>query len=151
MCDEYRSQFISSLILTSDDLYVDEFENFTATVEGSDLPLFKDMKSPWKLKFSIDENNKLAWSAVEYDDEDDGGTEVLSGTVEVTERDHVRDTLAFDDVDPDAREFIETMFRGNPEIIQVFPDQNIFYVDGKFYDFDRMVSDSKYIHFDFKC
>ena len=142
MSDEYRSQFISSLVLTSDDLYVEEFENFTATVAGSELPLFRDMMCPWKLKFTIDENNKLAWSAIEYDEE------ILSGCVKITLRDYPRDTLAFDDVDPDAHEFIAAMFPGNPEIIQVFPDQNIFCVDDKYYNFDTMKSDSKYIHFD---
>jgi hypothetical protein len=143
MCDEYRSQFISSLVLSSDDLYVEEFENFTATVGGSDHPLFRDMNTPWKLKFSIDENNKLAWSATER------GTEVQSGTVHITLRDYPRDTLGFNDTDPDAHEFIETMFPKNPEIIQVFPHHNIFCIDDMYYDFDTMMCGSKYIHFDF--
>jgi hypothetical protein len=153
MSDEYRNWFISSLILTRDDLYVEEFENFTATVEGSNLLLFKDMNCPWKLKFSIDENNKLAWSAVEYSEDDEHDLEVMAGVVEVKTQDTPRDTLHFDDVDPDAHEFIATMFPGNPRVEQLYAEENIFCVNGnQYYNFKTMTTtDKKYIGFEFKC
>jgi hypothetical protein len=163
MSDEYRSQFISSLILSTDDLYVEEFENFTAIIEGSSLPLFKDMVTPWKLKFSIDENNKLAWSAIEYNEDDED--EVMSGKIEIKLQDTPRDTLNFDDVDPDAHEFIETMFPGNTRVEQVYAEENIFRVnDTQYYNFENMMkenifsvnfenmmNDNKYIGFEFIC
>ena len=142
MSDEYRSQFISSLILSPDDLYVEEFENFTATIEGSNLPIFKDMNCPWKLRFSIDENNKLAWSAIEYD-VDENGMEILSGTVRVTTSGTPRDTMGLDMSDPDAHEFIETMFPGRPKVLQHYPDSNMFLVDDTFYNFDTMLTKDK--------
>jgi hypothetical protein len=108
------------------------------------------MNCPWKLRFSINEDEKLAWSAIEGDEED--ALEVLSGTVEITEKDTQRDTLSFDDVDPYAYEFIETMFPHDCEnIIQLNSEKNLFLVGEKFYDFDDMVTDKKFIHFEFKC
>ena len=148
MSDEYRSQFISSLILSSDDLYVDEFENFTATIEGSRLPIFKYMNCPWKLRFSIDENNKLAWSAIE--DEDEHEMEILTGTVRVTTSDVPRDTVALVVSAPEAHEFIETMFPGHPEVLQHYPDSNMFLVGDTFYNFDTMLTkDKRCINFEF--
>jgi hypothetical protein len=132
MSDEYRSQFISNLVLPlCRDIDVDEFENFTATVRMSRGPLFKDMQAPWKLRFSIDENNKLAWSAIER------GTEIDCGHVRVT-RSKNEQCCVLGVTDPDAREFIETMFPGRPDVHQVSPDENVFVVDGTEYDFDTM-------------
>jgi hypothetical protein len=149
MSDEYRSQFISSLVLYND-LCVDEFEDFTATIRSSNNPLFKDMVYPWKLKFSIDENNKLAWSAIEYEDEDDDmhGLEVMCGLVRVVVRDEPCLTLEFDDVDVHAHEFIATMFPGRPDVTQLYPDENIFLVNGDYYNFDTMMTKGRFIHFE---
>jgi hypothetical protein len=149
MCDEYRSAFISSLIL-DDNYQVDEYDDFTATIYSSKLPLFKDMQSPWKLKFTIDDKDKLAWSAIEYDNEDDmHGTEIMSGNVVVTTKDTPNTTyLIFDDISDDSPRFIETMFPGKPEVRSC--SDNLFSVDGKLYNFDTMVADDGYIHFDFK-
>jgi hypothetical protein len=131
MSDEYRSQFISNLVLPlCHDLDVDEFENFTATVRMS-RGFFKDMQAPWKLKFSIDENNKLAWTAIER------GAVIDYGHVKVTRAQNAQ-CCALGVSDPDAHEFIETMFPGRPEVNQVSPDENIFVVDGTKYDFDTM-------------
>lgn len=155
MTDEYRSQFISSLILSAKYFRVDEFENFVATIEKSTLPLFSDMVAPWRLKFSINENNKLAWSAVEYDDEEEDmhGLEVKSGLVRVVVRADPRapsDTIDFDVSDPDAHEFIETMFPGSvPNVVQCHPDRNMFLVNGRYYNFETMVSSEHYLDFEF--
>ena len=143
MSDEYRSCFISSLIV-DDHFDIDEFDNFKATVDNSSLPIFKDMQKPWKLEFEINDDEKLVWRAVEYDDEH--GMEIMSGTVEVTVKNTPNTTYNFFDItDPDAHEFIETLFPGNNKVRQLEP--NIFLVNRSVYNFNTMLSDKGYIHF----
>ena len=139
MLDEYANCFIDSLVLT-DDLEIDEFENFTAVVRGSSLPIFKHMIAPWKLRFDI-ENEKLVWTSIER------GTEIDSGHVRLCLRDtRVRD-FYFDDLNPEACDFIGSLFSGNPTVTYV--RDNVFDVDGKKYDFGDMTCGEKIIHFEF--
>lgn len=151
MSDEYRNAFISSIIV-DDTFDVDEFDNFKATVNTSSLPLFRDMQTPWKLEFTINDSDKLAWSAVEYGDGDSmPGLEIMSGTVEVIVKNNPNMTYGFfDDIDhPDAHEFIATMFHGNPKVSQCYPKSSVFLVDNVIYNFDTMLSEKGYIHFQF--
>jgi len=151
MSDEYRSCFISTFIV-DDTFDVDEFDNFKATIYTSSLPLFKDMQNPWKLEFTINDSDKLAWSAVEYDKEEHQGLEIMSGTVEVTVKDTPNLTyLAFEElVSEEAHEFIATMFPGNPKVSQCHSESCVFLVDDVRYNFDTMLSEKGYIHFHFK-
>ncbi len=141
MSNKYVNRFINELVLT-DDIYVDEFENYVAIVRGSTRHMFRDMQPPWKLKFEIE--NALMWHAIEYDVDRDDEFEVMSGHVQVVLSDtpYRRSDL---DVEPQAHEFIECLFPGS-EVVQVFPDGNVFLVDDIIYDFGKMKSGNKYIH-----
>lgn len=141
MSDEYINRFINALVLT-DDIHVDEFESYVAIVRGSTRAMFRDMQPPWKLKFEIE--NALMWRAIEYDVDRDDEFEVMSGHVHVVLTDTQHKGGELIDVDPSAYEFIECLFPGS-EVIQVFPDGNVFLVDDIIYDFDKMKSGNKWI------
>ena len=88
MSNEYSHSFISTLIL-GNNFDIDEFDNFTASVNSSSVSIFKNMEYPWTISFEINENNKLVWQVVEYEfdhHEDymfDSGTIVMNGSIEV--------------------------------------------------------------------
>jgi len=154
MSSEYINSFISNLII-DEHFDVEEFENFTAKVNTSRNPLFKNMEYPWSICFELDENsNRLAWIAIEYDHDEtedilfDSGTLVLSGTVQIVLKDYSSDFLALDVYEDDAYEFISCFFH-DMEITQVYPDRNIFFVNGLVYNFDTMKCGEKHIHFEF--
>ena len=155
MSNEYSHSFISSLIL-GNNFDIDEFDNFTARVNSSSIPLFKNMEHPWSISFEIDENNKLVWEVFEYEydrREDymfDSGTIVMNGGISVVFKDTPSDFHVFDLSENNAYEFIECLFPSNSEIVQSYPDANIFFVDGIYYNFDTMKGFDKYIHFEFK-
>ena len=151
MSDEYRSNFISNHILNNK-FTISEYDNFTAKIEDCDHPVFKwDMKTPWSLQFEVDQNNKLIWTAIEYEDEDDGGTIIRGGTIEVVIKDFRADYETMDVYDEYATEFIETLFPAGTDIEQVAAhDENVFMINERYYNFDTMEADGGFIHFEFK-
>ena len=138
MSDEYVNSFISSLILDDD---VEEFENFTAKTRGGLCHIC----------FQVD-CGKLLWNEVEYEDEDDydeEGTLVNGGTVQIILKENPSDFLALDSSDENAHEFISCFFPAGSDITQVYPDRNIFFVNGLVYNFDTMKCGDNHIHFEF--
>jgi len=140
MCDEYRSYFISSLIL-GNYFEIEEFDNFKANVMSTSLPVFRDMQYPWSIQFEINSRGRLAWKAIE----EDGF--VMEGTIKVALKDTPYDFQKLDVDDEEAQEFVSTLFPGNLEVLQVYPCENIFFVDKQFYNFDTMRAEGKHIHF----
>jgi hypothetical protein len=140
MSDEYRNQFISCLVL-GNNFDVEEYDSFKARVTS-----FKS-EGPLTLMFEI-EDDRLAWKAVEYEDEDFGET-IMEGLVSVTLKDTPSDTHEFDLFDGDAHEFISELFPKGAEIVQLYADENMFLVDDVMYDFGSMRSGEKFIHFEF--
>lgn len=157
MSNEYSHSFISSLII-GNNFDIDEFENFTAHVNSSVVPIFKDLDYPWDICFEINDKNKLVWMVIEYEydrHEDfmfDSGTIVMNGGIEVVFSDTPSDFQDFHFCDNYASEFISSLFPEGSKIVQLYPDMNMFLVDGTFYNFDTMrgTGNDKYIHFEFK-
>ena len=155
MSNEYNHSFISSLII-GNNFDIDEFENFTARVNSSVVPIFKDLDYPWDICFEINDQNKLVWMVIEYEydrHEDfmfDSGTIVMNGSIEVVFRDTPSDFHVFDMSHANASEFIAVLFPEGSEIVQFYPDMNMFLVDGTFYNFDTMRGTTGNIHFEFK-
>ena len=156
MSTEYSHSFISSLIL-GNNFDINEFDNFTAHVSSSTVPLFKNVDYPWSICFEIDDD-KLIWQVIEYDHDEtedflyDSGTLAMNGSIDVVLKDIPSDFHTFDLYEETAHEFIACLFPVGSEIIQLYPDQNMFLVNGIFYNFDTMrgIGTDKYIHFEFK-
>ena len=143
MSNEYRHSFIDNLIL-GNFYIVEEFDDFQATViEYSILPftlpfIHKNGKS-WKLFFYIDENNKLGWK-----------TNDMEGNVKVSIKDTPSSFDEFGLFDESASDFIECLFPMHTIVKQISPDSNIFLINERLYNFDKMtVDDEEYIHFEF--
>jgi len=157
MSNEYSHSFISSLIV-GNNFIIEEFDNFTASVTSSTIPLFRDLEQPWTISFEINESNKLVWQVIEYEYDTledyifDSGTLSMNGSIEVVFRDTPSDFHVFDSHDKNATEFIECLFPVDSVVIQLYPDMNMFIVNGTFYNFDTMRGTglNKYIHFIFK-
>ena len=153
---EYNHSFISSLVI-GNNFDIDEFENFTARVNSSTIPLFKDLDYPWDICFEINEKNKLVWMVIEYEygrHEDcmfDSGTIAMNGGIEVVFGDTPSYFQDFQVCDDYASEFIACLFPEGSEIIQLYPDQNMFLVNKIFYNFDTMMGTGtdKHIHLEF--
>jgi predicted transglutaminase-like protease len=58
MSAEYANSFISCLVV-GNNFDVDEFDNFTARVTSSKIPIFKNVEYPWSISFEINENNHI--------------------------------------------------------------------------------------------
>ena len=157
MSNEYSHSFISSLII-GNNFDIHEFENFTARVTSSKVPLFKNLEQPWTISFEINEYNKLVWQVIEYEYDTledyifDSGTLTMDGSIEVVFKGVPSEFQEFDISHENAKEFIECLFPDGSEIVQCYPDMNMFLVNKIYYNFDTMrgTGTDKYIHFEFK-
>lgn len=146
MNDQWNHDFISDRIITANKFSIREFDNFTAAIEECDIPIFCDMRYMWDLKFIINENNKLTWEAIEYENGyDDHGMYVMSGHIKVITTPNRTDTRYLDECE-DAFEFIQTLF---PSKVNQVSDRNVFEADGNIYDFDNMTCNNGFIDFEF--
>ena len=142
MSNEYRSTFIDNLILINN-FSIDDFDNFRARVYACTHPLFEHtMTCLWTLSFKMDENNKLAWAASKH------GTTEMDGTIKVVIKPTASEYAPLDMYDDEASEFIETLFPHKTTIKHI--EENIFIVNGVYYNFDTMEADGGYIHFAFE-
>jgi len=149
MSVQWIHDFIDSRIL-DERFEVDEFVDFTATIESCDVPIFHDMKSPWNLLFEFDENEHFKWKAIEYEDEyDPHGECILEGTLKISKTNFLKqwypDRL---DEDPNVIEFVKSMFPFS-DVDQLVQERNIFQIDDEIVDFDRMECSSEYMYLEF--
>ena len=88
MSEQWIHDFIDTRIL-DDRFEVEEFFDFTAVIVSCDVPIFRNLQSPWKLEFEFDQNNHFKWKAVEHEDEDDPhGICVLEGNLKIAKSEY---------------------------------------------------------------
>jgi hypothetical protein len=149
MIEQWIHDFIDTRIL-DDRFEVEEFFDFTAVVTSCDVPIFRNLQSPWNLEFEFDQNNHFKWKAIEYEDTDDPHGEcVLEGNLKLAKIDYPKrwypDRL---DEHIEVIEFVKSIF---PEstVEQFIIERNVFQIDDEMIDFDRMECSSGYMYIEF--
>ena len=148
MSDQWIHDFIDTRILL-DRFNIEEFVDFTVVVNDCDVPIFKNMQSPWNLSFEFDENNHFKWKAIEYENEDDPhGICILEGNMKISKSKFPKQWCPEAlDVDEDVINFIKSMF---PEsYIDQTTQPNNFIIDGEVINFNNMEHNSEYIYLEF--
>jgi hypothetical protein len=131
----------------------EEFDNMTARVTETELPIFQSMDGEvWDLNFKVNENEKLAWEVVHYENRnvhgDEHGISVMTGTVgiKVVPVSIYSSHVVYLEQDVEAYEFIQTLFTSK---VTQLSYRNVFGVCGEIYDFDNMTFTNGFIDFEF--
>jgi hypothetical protein len=151
MSEQWIHDFIDTRVL-DDRFEVEEFFDFTAVIMSCDVPIFRNLQSPWKLEFEFDQNNHFKWKAVEHEDEDDPhGICVLEGNLKIAKSEYPKrwypDRLSEDE---DAVDFVKAVFPES-DVDQLIPERNVFQIDDEMIDFDRMECSSGYMYIEFSA